>query len=87
MKALVKIFVAAAFIVVSTFAMAAEGPGAKEGKANVNLFTADFDLEHYVAVMTEGESVGVEQLFAADFRQKIQLWNAQSMAVEQYLNP
>ncbi|KKO90772.1 hypothetical protein AAW12_14615 [Sphingobacterium sp. Ag1] len=55
--------------------MAAEGPGAK---TNVNLSTADFALEHYVAVTTEGESVGVEQLFAADFNQKIQATNAQS---------
>ncbi len=47
--------------------MAAEGPGAKSSKANVNLSTADFALGHYVAVTTEGESAGVEQLFAADF--------------------
>jgi hypothetical protein len=58
--------------------MAAEGPGAKVTKANVNLSTADFALEHYVAVTTEGESAGVEQLFAADFNQKIQATNAQS---------
>ncbi|WP_156167660.1 nuclear transport factor 2 family protein [Sphingobacterium sp. Ag1] len=75
MKTLVKTFAAAALIAVSTFAMAAEGPGAK---TNVNLSTADFALEHYVAVTTEGESVGVEQLFAADFNQKIQATNAQS---------
>ncbi|MGB3108097.1 nuclear transport factor 2 family protein [Sphingobacterium siyangense] len=58
--------------------MAAEGPGAKATKTNVNLSTADFALEHYVAVTTEGESVGVEQLFAEDFNQKIQASNAQS---------
>jgi len=78
MKALVKTFAAAALIAVSTFAMAAEGPGAKATKANINLSTADFALEHYVAVTTEGESAGVEQLFAADFNQKIQASNAQS---------
>ncbi len=78
MKALVKTFTAAALIAVSTFAMAAEGPGAKATKTNVNLSTADFALEHYVAVTTEGESAGVEQLFAADFNQKIQVTNAQS---------
>jgi hypothetical protein len=78
MKVLVKTFAAAALIAVSTFAMAAEGPGAKATKENVNLSTADFALEHYVAVTTEGESVGVEQLFAADFNQKIQATNAQS---------
>jgi len=58
--------------------MAAEGPGAKATKANVNLSTAEFALEHYVAVTTEGESAGVEQLFAEDFSQKIQSSNAQS---------
>ncbi|MGJ1439127.1 nuclear transport factor 2 family protein [Sphingobacterium siyangense] len=78
MKTLVKTFAAAALIAVSTFAMAAEGPGAKAAKANINLSTADFALEHYVAVTTEGESAGVEQLFASDFNQKIQAINAQS---------
>ncbi|MDR2282398.1 MAG: hypothetical protein LBE37_04280 [Sphingobacterium sp.] len=78
MNTLVKTFAAAALIAVSTFAMAAEGPGAKSAKANVNLSTADFALEHYVAVTTAGESAGVEQLFAEDFNQKIQATNAQS---------
>ncbi|WP_333889288.1 nuclear transport factor 2 family protein [Sphingobacterium siyangense] len=76
MKTLVKTFTAAALIAVSTFAMAAEGPEAKATKANLS--TADFALEHYVAVTTEGESAGVEQLFAEDFNQKIQATNAQS---------
>ncbi|MGJ1410170.1 nuclear transport factor 2 family protein [Sphingobacterium thalpophilum] len=35
-------------------------------------------LYRYVAVTTEGESAGVEQLFAEDFNQKIQASNAQS---------
>ncbi|WP_367330199.1 nuclear transport factor 2 family protein [Sphingobacterium multivorum] len=78
MKTLVKTFTAAALIAVSTFAMAAEGPGAKATKANVNLSTADLAVDHYVAVTTEGESAGVEQLFAEDFNQKIQATNAQS---------
>ncbi len=78
MKTLVKTFTAAALIAVSTFAMAAEGPGSKSAKANVNLSTADFALEHYVAVTTEGESAGVEQLFAEDFSQKVQASNAQT---------
>ncbi len=78
MKALVKTFAAAALIAVSTFAMAAEEPGAKTTKANVNLSSADLALDHYVAVTTEGESAGVEQLFAEDFNQKIQSSNAQS---------
>jgi len=78
MKTLVKTFTAAALIAVSTFAMAAEGPGAKTAKANVNLSTADLALDHYVAVTIEGESAVVEQLFAEDFSQKIQASNAQS---------
>ncbi|WP_313531714.1 hypothetical protein [Sphingobacterium multivorum] len=78
MKTLVKTFAAAALIAVSTFAMAAEGPGTKTTKTNVNLSTADMALDHYVAVTTEGESTGVEQLFAEDFNQKIQATNAQS---------
>ncbi|WP_343321547.1 nuclear transport factor 2 family protein [Sphingobacterium multivorum] len=78
MKTLVKTFAAAALIALSTFAMAADGPGANATKANVNLSTADFALEHYVAVTTEGESAGVDQLFATDFNQKIQSSNAQS---------
>jgi hypothetical protein len=70
MNTLVKTFTAAALITVSTFAMAAEGPGSKTAKSNVNLSTADLALDHYVAVTTEGESAGVEQLFAEDFSQK-----------------
>ncbi|WP_158655988.1 nuclear transport factor 2 family protein [Sphingobacterium sp. HMA12] len=78
MNSLVKTFAAAALIAVSTFAMAADKTASKTEKANVNLSTADFALAHYVAVTTEGESVGVEQLFATDFNQKIQASNAQS---------
>ncbi|MEI2271648.1 nuclear transport factor 2 family protein [Sphingobacterium sp. ML3W] len=78
MNSLVKTLAAAALIAVSTFAMAAEGPGSKSAKVNVTLSTADFALEHYVAVTTEGESAGVEQLFAEDFSQKVQASNAQN---------
>ncbi|GAA4168449.1 MULTISPECIES: nuclear transport factor 2 family protein [Sphingobacterium] len=82
MTTLVKTFAAAALIAISTFAMAAEGPGSKSAKATVNLSTADFALEHYVAVTTEGQSAGVEQLFSEDFNQKIQSANAQSHSRE-----
>ncbi|GAA4168430.1 nuclear transport factor 2 family protein [Sphingobacterium ginsenosidimutans] len=78
MKTLVKTFTVAALIAVSTFAMAAEGPGSKSAKATINLSTADFALEHYVAVTTEGESAGVEQIFATDFSQKVQSANAKT---------
>ncbi|MNK09220.1 hypothetical protein D3C87_271710 [compost metagenome] len=86
MKTLVKTFAAAVLIAVSTFAMAAEGPGSKSAKANVNLSTADFALEHYVAVTTAGESAGVEQLFAEDFNQKIQASNVQSHGRSEIVN-
>jgi len=76
MNSFVKTFSAAALIAVSTFAMAAETSVSKSEKANVNLSTADFALEHYVAVTTEGEPAGVEQLFAEDFSQKVQASNA-----------
>ncbi|MNK15621.1 hypothetical protein D3C87_337680 [compost metagenome] len=82
MKTLVKTFAAAALIAVSTFAMAADKPASKSEKANVNLSMADFALAHYVAVTTEGESAGVEQLFAEDFNQKIQASNARSYSRE-----
>ncbi len=78
MRTLVKTFAVAALIAVSTFAMAAEGPGAKVTKTDVKLSSADFALAHYVAVMTELESAGVEQLLAADFNQKIQASNTQN---------
>ncbi|MDR2275408.1 MAG: nuclear transport factor 2 family protein [Sphingobacterium sp.] len=71
MKTLVKTFAVATLIAISTFAMAADKPASKSEKANVNLSTADLALEHYVAVTTEGESAGVEQLFAEDFSQKV----------------
>ncbi|WP_313532935.1 hypothetical protein [Sphingobacterium athyrii] len=83
MKTLVKTFAAAALIAVSTFAMAANKPVSKTEKANVNLSTADFALDHYVAVTTAGESVGVDQLFATDFNQKIQASNAQNNSRDQ----
>lgn len=78
MRTLVKTITAAALIAISTFAMATEKPASKIEKATINLSTADFALEHYVAVTTEGESAGVEQLFDEDFNQKIQAVNGQS---------
>ena len=82
MNSLVKTFAAAALISVSTLSMAADKPVSKSEKATINLSTADFALDHYVAVTTEGESAGVEQLFAEDFNQKIQASNAQSHSRE-----
>jgi len=72
MKTLAKTFAAAALIAVSTFTMAAGKPEvANPNKAVVNLSTADLAIDHYVAVMTEGQSAGVEQLFTSDFKQKV----------------
>lgn len=67
MKTLVKTFAAVALISISTFTMAAADPG-----KSLNLSTADLAIDSYVTVMTAGASAGVEQLFAADFSQKIQ---------------
>jgi hypothetical protein len=73
MKTLAKTFAAAALIAVSTFTMAAGKPEVSNPKkAVVNLTTADLAIDHYVAVMTAGQSAGVEQLFTADFSQKVQ---------------
>ncbi|PUV22503.1 hypothetical protein DCO56_20030 [Sphingobacterium athyrii] len=63
--------------------MAAEKTVSKTEKANVNLSTGDLALERYVAVTTEGELVGVEQLFAGDFNQKVQSANAKTNSRDQ----
>jgi len=74
MKTIAKTFATAALIAVSTFAMAAAKPaGDNSKKVTVNLSTADLAIDHYVAVMTEGQSAGVEQLFTSDFNQKVQV--------------
>ncbi|MEN5231563.1 nuclear transport factor 2 family protein [Sphingobacterium faecium] len=79
MKTLVKTFAAAALIAVSTFSMAAGKPEVSNPKKTVvNLSTADLVIDHYVAVMTEGQSAGVEQLFTSDFSQKIHASNDQT---------
>ena len=72
MRTLAKTFAAAALITVSSFTMAAGKPVVSNPKKSVvNLSTADLAIDHYVAVMTAGQSAGVEQLFAADFNQKV----------------
>ena len=72
MRTLATTFAAAALIAVSTFTMAAAKPEVPNPKkAVVNLSTADLAIDHYVAVMTEGQSAGVEQLFTSDFSQKV----------------
>ncbi|MFD2903740.1 nuclear transport factor 2 family protein [Sphingobacterium anhuiense] len=72
MNTLAKTFAAAALIAVSTFTMAAGKPEVSNAKkAVINLSTADLAIDHYVAVMTEGQSAGVEQLFTSDFKQNV----------------
>ena len=78
MKTLVKTFAAAALIAVSTFAMAANNPVSRPEKPEIDLSSADYAIDYYVAVTTEGESDGVEQLFTKDFTQKVQSSNAQT---------
>ncbi|UIR54883.1 nuclear transport factor 2 family protein [Sphingobacterium sp. SRCM116780] len=82
MNTLIKTFAAAALIAVSTWTTAAEKPE----KGIVNLSTADFAIDNYVAVMTEGQSVGVEQLFASDFNQKVQTENAKTNSRSEVIN-
>lgn len=77
MKAFVKTFTAVALIALSSFAMATEKPVSNLEKVSVNLSTADFALEHYVAVTTAGGSADLERLFAQDFSQNIQASNMQ----------
>ena len=79
MNTIAKTFAAAALIAVSTFNMAASKPaGDNSKKVAVNLSTADLAIDHYVAVMTEGQSAGVEQLFTSDFSQKVHASNDQT---------
>ncbi|UIR54842.1 nuclear transport factor 2 family protein [Sphingobacterium sp. SRCM116780] len=68
MKTLVKTFAMTALISLSTWTMAASKPK----KEIVNLSSANLAIDHYIDVMTEGESKGVEQLFASDFNLKVQ---------------
>lgn len=77
MKALIKTLAATTLITISTFVMAGV-PETKSEKVSVNLSTADFALGHYIAVTTKGESAGVEQLFAVDFKQTIQASHVQT---------
>jgi len=73
MRTLAKTFAAGALIAVSTFTMAAGKPEVSNPKkAVVNLSTADLAIDHYVAVMTAGQSTGAEQLLTTDFSQKVQ---------------
>ena len=59
-------------IAISTFTVAAGIPVVSNTKnAAVNLSTADLAIDHYVAAITAGQLAGVEQLFAADFNQKV----------------
>jgi hypothetical protein len=72
MNTLAKTCAAAALIAISIFTMVAAKPtGDNSKKATVNLSTADLAIDHYIAVMTEGQSAGVEQLFTSDFNQKV----------------
>jgi len=71
-----KTFAAAALIAVSTLTMAAGKPEVSNPKkVVVNLSTADLAIDHYIAVMTAGQSAGVvQQILVKKYRhQKIKL--------------
>ncbi|MCW8311407.1 nuclear transport factor 2 family protein [Sphingobacterium sp. InxBP1] len=65
MKNLVKTFVAAAMIAITTCSMASVKPEER------NLVTADLAVEEYVGAMTEGQVMYLDKLFTSDFNQKI----------------
>ncbi|WON94646.1 MULTISPECIES: nuclear transport factor 2 family protein [Sphingobacterium] len=65
MKTLVKTFVAAAMIAISTCSMASVKPEER------NLITADLAIDEYVGAMTEGQVANLDKLFTADFNQKV----------------
>nr|WP_315400691.1 nuclear transport factor 2 family protein [uncultured Sphingobacterium sp.] len=67
MKTLVKTFTVAVLVAISTLTMASGNP-----EKTINLSTANFAIDHYIDVMTEGQSLGLEQLFTADYNQKVQ---------------
>ncbi|MEN5436394.1 hypothetical protein ABE545_22375 [Sphingobacterium faecium] len=51
-------------------------------KAVVNLSTADLAIDHYVAVMTEGQSAGVEQLLQQTSVKKFRHQKIKPIAVQ-----
>ncbi|MDM1294237.1 nuclear transport factor 2 family protein [Sphingobacterium sp. N143] len=65
MKTLVKTFVAAAMVAISTCTMASVKP------EEHNLITADLAIDEYVGAVTEGQIMNLNKLFTADFSQKI----------------
>ncbi|CDT34122.1 hypothetical protein ACR780_15110 [Sphingobacterium faecium] len=72
MKTLIKAYAVATLITVSTFTIAAGKPIVDSPeKMILNLSAAHLAIDHYVAVMSEGQSTGVEQLFTADFSQLV----------------
>jgi len=68
MTTLAKTFAAAALVTLSSMTMAAGRPE----KNMVNLSTVNLAIGQYVEIITEGQSTGLEQLFASDFNQKVQ---------------
>ncbi|UIR54843.1 nuclear transport factor 2 family protein [Sphingobacterium sp. SRCM116780] len=82
MRTLVKTLTTIALIVVSIYTMAANKPE----KKIINLSTAVLAIDHYVNVMTEGQSIGLEQLFASDFSQKVQGVNAKTNSRSEVIN-
>lgn len=47
-------------------------------KRVVNLSMAKFAMDHYLDIITQGESIGLEQLFASDFSQRVQTGKSKS---------
>ncbi|CDS96801.1 MULTISPECIES: nuclear transport factor 2 family protein [Sphingobacterium] len=82
MKTLLKTCATAALIVISICTMADGRPE----KRTINLSMAKLALDHYLEVITEGESIGLEQLFAPEFCQRIQTEKSKSHSRSEIIN-
>lgn len=82
MTTLVKTFAAVALVTLGSITMAADKPE----KSMVNLSTANLAIGQYIEIITEGQSIGLEQLFASDFNQKVQGTHAKTNSRSELIN-
>lgn len=57
------------FLVILSFCTMADG---RPVKRSINFSMAKLAIHHYIDVMTEGQSQGIEELFSSDFCQRVQ---------------
>ncbi|NJI72975.1 hypothetical protein HCX49_07140 [Sphingobacterium kitahiroshimense] len=82
MTTLVKTFAAVALVTLGSITMAADKPE----KSMINLSTANLAIGQYIEIITEGQSIGLEQLFASDFNQKVQGTHAKTNSRSELIN-